>query len=317
MTTTRDDDVDKLIEAVMRRGPSPPGAAAGPCPSENALAALAEGALLPEERESVERHVAGCGECLDVVASLARELPTPVAAERPARHGAARFLPLAAAILLAAIGLMAWRALRGGGSTAEMLVASAQQLSSSRPDLFGDFQPLRSDELAQRGDVRVRGGTRLHAPAGTILETRPTFEWDTSRGAGARRVEVLDASGNVVVDAQCGSPCSYSTALAPLQEGGRYTWRLTIEGPFGSETTSLGFSVASASDRADFDAASAEIDRVVPEGVRDLLRAHLALRRDLRTEATRFAQRHVDAAPDDELGRQTLAHARALQGYDD
>jgi len=310
----REDDVDDVISMALRRSKGAADAVE-PCPDENALAGFAEGGLLAEERQVVERHLAACDACLDVVGALSRELRVEARPAAPRRTSFA--LPLAAAILVAACGLGAWYLLRGGGSTAEALMASAHDLAERDPARFGDFRPLSSEELAQRGDVRVRGGTRLVAPAGVTLETRPTLEWRTSRGDGARAVEVLDASGAVVLETRCETPCAWPSQAAPLDPGGHYTFRLVIEGPFGAEITSQPFEVASAATRDEYLAAAAAIEHEAPRRLRDLLSAHLALRGDLRAEAVRCAQRYVDAEPSDALGRETLAHARSLQGFDD
>jgi hypothetical protein len=290
-----------------------------PCPGENVLAAMALGGLLPEEREAAERHVAGCDACLDVVGTIARAEPPAAVATVPAPAPRRRVLTwLAIAAGLAGVGLLGRDILERSSSPRALLTTAAADLSASRPDLFAGFTPLDDAELADDPRVRLRGGTQLQAPVGTILEARPTLEWTTSRGGGGRHVEVHDAETDALVaEATCESPCAYPAQAQALEPGHAYAWSVTIDGPFGAEVSTQRFAVASDAERTGYEEASGEIDRVVPERVRELVRAHVALRRGLDAEASRAAQRYVEESPDDPLGRQTLALARKREARDD
>src|SRR5262245_47097349 len=88
--------------------------AAGPCPDENVLSALAEGRLEGPEHEAAVSHVAACEACRDVVRALAPHV------ERVRARGrllgfSPRLLAAAAAVLLA-LGAGIAIAVRGRGT---------------------------------------------------------------------------------------------------------------------------------------------------------------------------------------------------------
>src|SRR5262249_18258818 len=77
-----------LVRRYARGGP------VGPCPEEYLLAAIGRGGLLPEEREGLVEHLAGCERCRGVVALLAKAAPAAVL-RAPPRRGVLR-LPVPA-----------------------------------------------------------------------------------------------------------------------------------------------------------------------------------------------------------------------------
>src|SRR5262245_61838600 len=58
--------------------------ASEPCPTEETLVAFLAGNLPAEERSSLERHVAGCPSCLEVVGALSSGSPGSQGGEAPA-----------------------------------------------------------------------------------------------------------------------------------------------------------------------------------------------------------------------------------------
>lgn len=77
MTDRKDEALDRLLrQAAHLRGATPAGA----CPDAEQLAAFVSGSLRAAEREACETHVAGCGRCLRLVATLARTEAAPATA---------------------------------------------------------------------------------------------------------------------------------------------------------------------------------------------------------------------------------------------
>src|SRR5687768_17339829 len=123
--------------------PFPPPALG--CPDEDLLSRFVEGTLSSARRDDVERHVAVCDDCRQVVAGLAR------AGVAQAAGGARRArllgvpLPVAAVAAAALVALGAYALLRPSARTPDTdarLVAAANDLAARRPDLFSGFTPL-------------------------------------------------------------------------------------------------------------------------------------------------------------------------------
>jgi hypothetical protein len=73
-------EAERKISAALRGLAGEPPAA--PCPSEETLAAYAEGLLPPGERAPVEGHLATCAVCLDAVLLQRQPLPAELLEER-------------------------------------------------------------------------------------------------------------------------------------------------------------------------------------------------------------------------------------------
>lgn len=104
------------------------------CPDDELLASFIERRLDEERRETIERHVATCVPCTDIVAaSLAAADDTPAAPaafsaataaiERPQRHRRTRRLALAASLVLAATAALGY----AGGRL--LLAAAAREIA--------------------------------------------------------------------------------------------------------------------------------------------------------------------------------------------
>jgi len=77
----RDAETDRLLRATLQ-----PGVHAETCPGPDMLAAYAEGALAPAERDGIEVHFAECHRCQEALAFMARTSTAPDAAP-PSREG--------------------------------------------------------------------------------------------------------------------------------------------------------------------------------------------------------------------------------------
>ena len=133
----------------------------------------------------------------------------------------------------------------------------------------------------------------------------------TNDGEEQWRATVSPADVCVASAARCSVPCPEEVRLAP---GTAWFWELRTEGPLGTDTDRQAFRVASAEERHSFEAAVAAIQAAGEQELRDLLTAHVALRRDLLTEAETFARRYAEARPDDRAGRETLRYALTVRG---
>ena len=69
-------DRDLSIERLLRRSLPTREARGGDCPDVDALAAFADDALAPGERQTVESHVADCQRCQALTAAMVRTIPT-------------------------------------------------------------------------------------------------------------------------------------------------------------------------------------------------------------------------------------------------
>ncbi|MCI0589664.1 MAG: hypothetical protein L0323_22845 [Planctomycetes bacterium] len=187
------------------------------------------------------------------------------------------------------------------GDVDGMLVASTKALARAHPELFGDFAPLsRGERLAPLPAVRA-GAPSLVYPAGRILETRPTFRWTAGAGEAEREIVLRAAGGAVVHRLRApASPLEYPADAPALEPGGQYSWSL-------SGADERAFAVETGEERGAFESAVAIIRSQAPAAIRDLLIAHLALRRGLLGEAEKAALDYGEAAPAEPVGRETLA----------
>ncbi len=324
---------DPVVGFLVRRHAPGAPAAAGPCPDENLLAAMSKGWLLPEEREAVIEHLPGCESCRSTLGALSggeapalprapsrgRVLRVPIPSWlarrwREARahrtHIGIRLDFAAAALLLVVAGALVGPRLLApssripgslAGDVEGRLVASAKELARAHPELFGDFAPLSHGErLAPLPAVRA-GATSLVYPAGRILETRPTFRWAAGPGEAEREIVLRAAGGAVVYRLRArASPLEYPADAPALEPGGQYSWAL-------SGADERAFAVATDEERAAFESAVAVVRSQAPAAIRDLLIAHLALRRGLLGEAEKAVLDYGEVAPTDPVGHETLA----------
>ena len=96
----RDAETDRLLRATLQ-----PGVHADACPDADMLAAYAERALSPSERDALDVHFADCHRCQEALAFMARAWPAPDAAQpsTPGRWWSLRMrwlVPVAAAAVV-------------------------------------------------------------------------------------------------------------------------------------------------------------------------------------------------------------------------
>lgn len=171
-----------------------------PCPSDETLGALVEGALGGGERDRVEAHVADCPACLDVVAaSLPEEtspqVATPAASSaatsaRRSRAGARRWA-LAAAVLLVAGAMTLFPTLRRPvvarlGPALARLTGRWLGTALRADSVLVGLGPSRASVVVKLGAVHVGGDHGLSFSADeigvTLALAAPLFGEPVVRG---------------------------------------------------------------------------------------------------------------------------------------
>ena len=292
----------------------------GPCPDPSLLAGFAEGRLLDAERQALQGHLALCEPCRAAVAGWIRDrgdpsLAPPAPAPRVLRGWRVAVPIAAAAALLLAFLLPAGVLRHPGADGGTDMASAARDLAAARPDLFAGFRPVEAGEELPRAFAQKRGAVVLLAPAGTILETRPAFRWRGVPGIARWKVTLLAADGEVLGSAEAADTALPFPAGTPdLAAGKRYLWEASGEGPLGPVKVRRAFDVAPEPDRRAFADAVAVIRERVPERLRSLVAAHLALRRGYYAAAEEEAAGHLRRFPGDPAGLDALGRARRALG---
>jgi len=206
----RPEDLDLLKDALLFRpraeSPSPD------CLGDDAVAALAEGALDGAERAAVVAHLAQCPHCISAVASVARALADSTltravaAAQGRTRRRFYRIaVPLAAAALLVLV-----------------------------------FSPRRTEDAgpAHRAPtITAAAAPEPRSPLGTVAAAR-TLRWGAVSGAERYRVTLFDAGGGVVYEAQLAETLAVLPDSIVLSAGRRYLWQVEARTGFDRWATS-------------------------------------------------------------------------------
>jgi len=325
MTTPTDPSDHDVVRFLVTHGRPEGEPRAGACPEDEALARYAEGRARPEEREALERHLASCRACQATAATLAAALEPRALARGPWWRLRPRAAAAALFLAVGVLGAGAWLALRRSGSLEPVLLASARELADARPDLFEGFRPLDHAERMAPVHRTERGAwdpRPLH-PDGAIVETTPEFRWEPRVAATDARVNLLHRGAPVWttrVPPQAGPGVvrfPYPSGEPPLAPGRAYEWEIVASGPLGSVQGARSFQVLSPEDHARFQEAVREIEARAPREARALLRAHLALRRELFGEAEASARAAFREHPADPVVRETLLRALRLRSDPD
>jgi hypothetical protein len=276
--------------------------AAGPCPDENTLAAFAEGRGTAAVREDIERHVADCPDCQQVVACVA---DAAAVTTLPRRNLVARAVLAAAAVALVAFA--AHRLLQSPAPLAARLEVAARELAAADPELFAGL-PLSEERLRPPPGDALRGEADLAQPSGVLLATPPAFRWPARRVSSPWRCALFDASGRERWRAEAATTgLAWPTGAPPL-EPGRYVFEAVADAAAGAVEVRGVFRIADGALRDHLTAARRALAAVgAPE--RDILLAQWALGRDLHEvalEAARAAWAYPSAR---DAARATLREA--------
>lgn len=190
-------DLDPL--AVLRYRLDAAGTETPECLDDDTLAALAEGALDPAARAAVLPHLASCARCQSAVASLVGALADPAvqaAASASAGHRRAYAawlaLPLAAAVLVLALGVPRWL---------------EQGPTHRAPPGAGQAVPVPI------------------SPIGTVAATT-TLRWTSVPGSDRYRVVLFDSGGRVLYETRLMDTTLALPDSVVLAPGTPYLWKV-------------------------------------------------------------------------------------------
>jgi len=181
------------------------------CLDEHQLAAYVDQQLIGAERERVESHLAKCDSCLQQVGFLTKQSqvvagPAPASLlnraeqfETAATEHAPRtwkWVSVAAAVTVAAIGLLVWRETRPIVEEHPTIIATTQQ----------PLAPAIRDKVNPEANTAVRSASppdsqpRVLSPQpGAIVDASHfTIRWEPVSNAAAYEVRVVTAEGGLV-----------------------------------------------------------------------------------------------------------------------
>lgn len=156
---------------------APAALRADACPEPELLAAYIDGQLSPGERTQLERHLAGCAECRDIVSdgvAAVAELPVAV----PRRSSRTRWVGVAVALAAAAA------------------IVIAVRLQRPAPFYLPEMDALVRVETSSRAlEPRLSGGFRYAPPPIVTRGTSDTHDLELAATAEKVRTAIGDRSG--------------------------------------------------------------------------------------------------------------------------
>lgn len=311
-----------FAESILSALPPPGREPSGPCPPADQLGGFAEGRLVPGEREALERHLAECAACREVVVALSEEAgPATVRAPAAIPRRGPRWASVAAAAAVLALALVGLRFLTRpddpgtARDTESALAAEAEGLVRADPGLFAGFAPLgRAERLEVRPVERSGSEFALLAPVGKVLAPPEELVWTRAPGAERYEIVIRDAQGRkpwtipgAAAPAAGGDVVRVPVALDPPPAAGEsHLWKVSATGDTGDVQATATFSVAAPDEKDRLARAAVAIDTAAPPELAGLLKAHFALRSGFLAEAERHARAVVAARPGDAVARETL-----------
>ena len=209
---------------------------ASPSVDPDLLAGYVEGRLDDDERAAVEARLVHDEEARALVgelrAALGTEAPVPV----PATPG---WVPLAiAACALLAIGALVFAMTRedlGPLDPYARLLATADRLATADPVQFGSLRATIEDASLIGEAEAMRGGLRIFAPQGALLEGRPQLQWAEVPGSKGYEVRVATVTGaEVLTFLSETATASWPDEAEPLAGGQQYLLRSGPKGRLAS-----------------------------------------------------------------------------------
>jgi len=196
------DDMPTLLRAAAAQ----PGPAGPDCLDEETIAALVDGTVETDARNTATRHLASCARCRRAVASVAKGLADPsVAREIAAVDGGRRR-----------------RAIR---FVVPAVAAAALVVLLVRP------QGREPDGLRHRAPTLTAAGAPLPlAPVAAVAEAR-VLRWSSVSGADRYRVTLFDTRGQPLYEAQLADTIATLPDSVTLIAGQSYVW--TVDARIG------------------------------------------------------------------------------------
>ena len=166
----------------------------GPCPSEQQIAAFADGSLPPAERETIGRHVDQCEACFDLLATIGVQATAPrppvddglraaVMGAQTRPRGMRRFLPALSAAAAILVTVVWWRT--------PAQVSPAPEPGAAAPAV----ETARS--------TGTGSGVVVDEPRdGDTVEGQPLVRWQGPREAASYEVQLTTVSGDVILKRQ-------------------------------------------------------------------------------------------------------------------
>jgi hypothetical protein len=222
------------------------------------LESWVDGTLTPRQHRAASAHLQSCAQCVADIADL-REVAASVPAVRVARNGMS--LKVAAAILLAVLGVASWVAFRHLSDTQTTAAVAAPPLVSiqdggsvinvdgdgvvhgvtlsptdaaavraalmhGRIDVSPAVAGLQRERGTLMGSTTPRNAFDVVAPVATLLRsTRPNFAWTSLGDRVTYRVEVYDEARNLVMQSPEVHDLAW-TADHDLARGHDYVWQV-------------------------------------------------------------------------------------------
>jgi hypothetical protein len=226
-------DPNRLEMLLGKRRPDPRGRTPD-CPDEHQVAAYVDGGLGATERQQLERHLADCAHCLDLVGLLCRERGSETASEparpeilRSARNQGPMRRP--------------WRFAPSWAAAAAVIVVVPLLLQLSRNLDAGQGGPGRPESPATRALATGRLVLEVVAePADSPLDARrPAFRWSEVTGSPYYDVRIVTDAGDVIARDRVNGTRWRTPEDLDLRPGAAYFIR--VDGyPAGAKAVSSG-----------------------------------------------------------------------------
>jgi hypothetical protein len=246
------------------------------------------------------------------------DAPAPPPPDPAPRRGPPRKSPWAAGLVtlaIAAIALTVVLVSRSGKEGASLptdaqLAASAKAVGARHPELRLDAEPMSATDLAKvEAPGYVPSALWILEPVGMATTDRPMLRWLRVEGARAYDVRLEAAGREILRESTTDDHLAIPARREPLAVGTPYVLRVLAnfaEPRLEAQTCRSEFTVLPIPHRAGWRSIVGDVESNEPAPIRDLLVAHLALRKGLLGEALRRADAWSLTHPGDPAGRPLL-----------
>jgi hypothetical protein len=202
----RDDSIDKLLRSTFLRDRTTQETSDA-CTDPETIAAWTAGTLTPQDAGAVERHLAACTACQQVLALLARTEPPP---PPPGFSWNKWHLRWAVPVAAAATAVALWVAVP------DRRTVQIEEPSATSPKRTTTDQAQMSSEATPRADLDKREEPRPPAAANK-LEARADTQAGTGAAASARESDAIASAAPAAPEAAGVPQQSRTLADAPAE----------------------------------------------------------------------------------------------------